>query len=267
MRVIFAGRDNSFNRGIVHWLKRDHEVVACLFLEPDRFGFKARWRRIRGRARRYGWFKAMDELAFHLADRLFVRRGEKELFEGYFPEEFLRPAPLEVPEYSVRKIHSQEWLDFIQQQKPDILFSVCGTVIFRPKLFNIPRLGTYVLHEGLTPEYKGLHTPLWGLMQQEPEFLGYTLLKVDESIDGGKVLIQGGYDPPEGCGVRQWSFIAHHAIVQGLDDMAEAMRELERDDGFEPLDLKSRMDSGHTYTWMGLTDFVRLGLRKKKSHG
>lgn len=257
MRIIFAGRDNAFNRGVVHWLKENNEVVACLFLEPDRFSNRARWKRIRNRAKRFGFLKAFDELAFHAYDRLFLRKGEKALFERYFPEQFIYPKPLNVPEYNVRNIHSDDWVAKIKEMDADIMFSVCGTVIFKPKVYELPRLGTFVLHEGLTPEYKGLHTPLWALMQGEPEFLGYTLLQVDRSIDGGKVLVQGVYSPPKDCGVRQWSFIAHHAIINGLNEMNESLLKLEEHRSFKPVEFGERIRCASTYTWMGLTNFLR----------
>ena len=259
MRVIFAGRDNAFNTGIVEWLAKEHEVVACLFLEPNRRTRTMMWKRVKGRAKKYGWLKAIDEVLFHAVDRVAIRRGESQSVLREFPPSFTATRSLDVPSHSVGNIHSRKWLDFVAALNPDIIFSVCGSVIFRPPLFTIPKLGTFVLHEGLTPEYKGLHTPLWALMNKEHDYLGYTLLKVDDSIDGGAVLSQGTYEPGEGEGYRTWSLVAHKAILANLDHIAAALASLEKNGGFEPLDLTGRR---HEYfTWMGLSDFVRLYVR------
>ena len=37
---------------------------------------------------------------------------------------------------------------------------ICGSVIFKHAFYSIPRMGTLILHDDLTPEYLGLHTPL-----------------------------------------------------------------------------------------------------------
>ena len=40
MRVVFIGRDNSFNRKFISELFKDHELVCILIVEIDRFTFK-----------------------------------------------------------------------------------------------------------------------------------------------------------------------------------------------------------------------------------
>jgi hypothetical protein len=259
VRVIFAGRSNAFNAGIAQWLAKDHEVVACLFLEPNRQTTAMMWKRIKLRAKKYGWIKAIDEVLFHALDRVVIRRHERPRLLREFPPAFTTTRSLDIPSHSVNNIHARKWLDFVTEAKPDIIFSVCGSVIFRPELYTIPRFGTLVLHEGLTPEYKGLHTPLWALMNKEHDYLGYTLLKVDDSIDGGAVLSQRSYELGSGESFRTWSLVAHKAILANLDHIAASLSRLEADGGFEPLDITGRR---HQYfTWMGLSDFLRLYLR------
>lgn len=256
MKIIFAGRDNAFNRGIIQWLAEDHDVIACFFLEPERGSSKGRWKRIKLRAKKYSWFKALDELAFHLADRLWIRSDEKHRVLEDFPETFTKSQQLEIPQFSVANIHSKKWLNYVKENNPDIIFSVCGAVIFKPQLHTLPRLGTLVLHEGLTPEYKGLHTPLWALMNKEFQYLGYTLLQVNDSIDGGKVLSQNIYRLEKNEDFRVWSLVAHKAILANLEHIKTALLKLEENKGFVPLNISGRKHS--YYTWMGLSDFTRL---------
>ena len=253
MRVIFAGRNNSFNRKIAKELFRDHELISCLFLEEGRGNFSARLNRIRRRMKRYGVLRALDELAFHVYDRIFHKKHTRTFFKQA-PEFFLKWSKLTCPCYDVDNIHSKKWIDYIEEQKPDILFSVCCTVIFRPKLFNIPRLGTYVLHEGLTPEYKGLHTPIWALINDEQEYLGYTMLRVNESIDGGDVILQDGYDLKEDEDVRCWSWVAHKAIIDGLPKLRKTLADLEENETFTPVSIEGRKHQ--YYTWVPLSKFL-----------
>ena len=77
MRIIFAGRDNPFNRGIINWLAKDHDVVAAFFLEPGRHSLKAKLKRLRRRVKRYSMFKVIDEIFFHVYYKLIMSWSEK----------------------------------------------------------------------------------------------------------------------------------------------------------------------------------------------
>ena len=255
MKILFAGRDNPFNRGIINWLSERFTVTAVYFLEPDRFSLSARWRKTRRRARRNGWLATVDELAFHAVDRLLIRQGESRLWKTRVPAEFQRSQEIRVPSFNVRDVHSPEWLARTRELAPDIVFSICGSVIFRNAFYSIPRMGTFVLHEGLTPEYMGLHTPLWALLKREPQYIGYTLLRVDDSIDGGEVLSQARYEVKPDEHVRHWSYVGHKAIVDNLPHIESALRHLETHRGFVPLDLGDRRNG--YYSWMRLSEFVR----------
>jgi hypothetical protein len=255
MKIIFAGRDNNFNRKFLREVSDEHELLCCLFLEPNRFQFANRCAQVRKRIRRYGLIRAVNELAFVFCDRLYLRKPETKLIYTR-PEYFLQKTELPCPTYNVENIHDTEWLELVERQSPDIIFSVCCNVIFRPALYSIPRLGTFVLHEGLTPEYKGLHTALWALMKGDYQKVGYTLLKVTDDIDGGDVLVQGTYKLQCGESWRTWGWVGHNALIEGLADIKKSLKQLERAQGFRPVEVANR--EAHVYTRMTLTEFLGL---------
>jgi len=262
MRVLFAGRDNPFNRGIASWLAQRYDLIACYFLEPDRFSVKEIIKFIRNRIRRNGILQTMDELAFQVVDRSFIRRSEKALWEKNIPVEFREAKTLDAPCYIVKSLHSERWLQFTRQLRPDIIFSTCGRVIFRHEFYDIPRFGTFVLHEGITPEYKGLHTPLWAMLRNELEFVGVSLLRVNGSIDGGDILIQERCVVEEDEDFRCWSYVGHKAIISGLPEVELALNRLFENGQFEPIPIESRQ--GKYFTWMRLTAFLKLLAANKK---
>jgi methionyl-tRNA formyltransferase len=263
MKIIFAGRDNSFNRGIINWLSKDHEVVASFFLEPDRFTFKGRMNRIKKRIKRYGLMKVLDEMSFHFVDRLWLRKNEPAKMTA-IPQEFRKVSDIKGDEFVVDKMNSKEWVAKVKSYEPDIIFSVCSSVIFKPQLYNTPRYGTLVLHEGITPQYKGLHTPLWALMKGEPQYLGYTLLKVNDEIDGGGIVSQYQYQLKDGEDHRCWSFVAHYSIVAGLDKMRDDLKKYEEQKDNFQLEMPKDSSKYPHYTWMGLSEFLKLYFKKKK---
>ncbi len=239
MRVIFAGRNNSFNRRLVSELFEDHELLSCLWLEGPRETWSGKLNMLRRRGKRHGLVRMLNQFAFQLLDRTLYRKHTRKFMQEV-PEYFFKWADISAPGFDVDNIHSKEWLEHIRELKPDIVFSVCCTVIFRPSLINIAKYGTFILHEGLTPEYKGLHTPIWAMLNNEPEFLGYSVLKANKEIDGGEVLVQDGYQLADDEDVRCWSWVAHKAIIDGVPKIKAALESLESNGGFEPVATAGR---------------------------
>lgn len=252
------GRDNAFNRKIVSEFSLEHEVLCCLFIEPERFLKKEKLKKIIQRAKKYGLFKALDELAFHFFDRYFLRKNEI-VFWNECGEYIHTNASLNCPCHQVENINSSKWVELCNSLSPDIILGTCSQVIFKPDIYKIPILGTFMIHEGLTPEYKGLHTPLWALMKKEFNKIGYTVLKVNDKIDGGKILTQGTYSLRRNENYKAWSWVGHKAIISGMEDILRSFRELERMRYFIPLNITNR-ESGY-YTWMQLSHFLKFYLK------
>lgn len=255
MKIVFTGRDNPFNRKLVQDFAAEHEILCCLFLEPERTSPKAMRKKIMRRIKKFGLIKVVDQLAFHFFDRRFLRKNELAFWKtrpGYCDNSIGVSCPV----YNVDSINDAQWVELCRKLQPDIILATCSHVILKPALYNIPPLGTFIIHEGLTPEYKGLHTATWTLMKKEFQYIGYTVFKVNGEIDGGEILIQDTYPLQPGEGYRTWSWIGHNAIISGVENIKRAFGELEKNKHFTPLNTSARK-SGY-YTWMGLSDFLRL---------
>jgi len=255
---MFAGRDNCFNRKFIAEMSVEHEIVCCLFLEPDRGTTLGRVKKIGKRVTKYGLIRAFDELAFHVFDRLFLRKREKEFYRNN-PDFFIGNTELSCPVYNIKNIHDEKCLKMIKEIAPDIIFSICSHILFEKSLYKIPRLGTFVLHEGITPEYRGLHTCLWALMKREYQYVGYTVLKVNSQIDSGEILLQGQYNFNAKENYKAWSWVGHNALIYGLQDIIKSFRELERDGEFVPIKKENRPN--YYYTWMRLSEFLFLYMK------
>ncbi|HTA83541.1 MAG TPA: formyltransferase family protein [Bacteroidia bacterium] len=258
MRIVFIGRDNVFNRRIIKELSTQHEIAGSFFVEPQRGTTLGKLKKIQCRAKKYGTFKLIDEVLFHCFDRMILRNKEFEFYKAR-PEYSTEIAMTYSPEYIAENIHEEKQLEIIRQIKPDIIFSVCCSVIFKKQLYQIPSLGTYVLHEGVTPEYRGLHNNLWAIMKKEYQFIGYTVLKAGNEIDGGEILVQGKYNLGENENFRTWGWVGHNAIIEGMENIKMALKQLEQNSFFIPVENKNR--ESNYYTWMGISDFTILYLK------
>ncbi len=259
MRVVFVGRRNAFDLGLLHWLDEHYNFQAAFYVEEGRETWGARRQKIKSRIKRVGIFRVLNELAYRSYHKLVHGRKSTRLYHQYVPEEFRKPAPIDKPEYRCDNVHKRKWLEMIEELQPDLIFSVCTHVLFKPKLFKIPKYGLFMLHEGLTPEYRGLHTAAWPLINGEVEMTGWTLLRIDEGIDSGPILCQGRYPHPERFGMC-WGILGHMALLHGLPAMKEALDHLYRNDGqYQPASQEGRVS--RNYSWVPFTTYLRLRLR------
>jgi methionyl-tRNA formyltransferase len=200
-----------------------------------------RWRKIasryRRRAKRHGWTRALDEVLYYAVYYTLRRRRDarkiRALIEGRAaPEgapgsmEDIQQLPPSIRQIRPGDIQAPEVLEAISAERLDALFSMCIDVLLPEALISEPRLGSYLWHEGITPEYRGVHSPFWALANGDYGKLGYTMLKMNMNFDAGEVFVQGTardvdplVDPP--------AYIGHKAILDSLPETERFLEELE----------------------------------------
>ncbi len=259
MKVVFVGRRNTFDWGIITWLSQNYNLQAAFFTEEDRFTLKGKLHILALRARRYGIIRLFDELLFRVYYVGRYSRKEAALIAQNFPMEFRKNGNLNVPTYATNDIHDPKSIETLRKLSPDLIFCNCTHIIFKEPLYSIPRLGMFILHEGITPEYRGLHTPGWAILRKEYQYLGYTLLKVSPGIDAGPILCQGtfSYRPEyELC----LGYIGHAALLAGLPQMKLALDKLYADNG-EFCAISQQGRKSRNYSWIRMSSCLRLMLR------
>jgi hypothetical protein len=226
-----------------------------------------RWRKIgaryRARAKRFGWVRVVDEILYFAVYHVFLRRRDarriRALIEGVVADggrprsmDEVEQVRADIREIRPDDIQAPEILKAIRDDGLDALFSVCVSVLLPEPLITTPRLGAYLWHEGITPEYRGVHSAFWALANGDPAKLGYTLLKMNMKVDGGDVFVQGTVrdidpvrDPP--------NYIGHKAIVDSLDETELFLKALEREEQV-PLELEPSEDR--------ISALVRIGRRR-----
>src|ERR1051325_4706120 len=89
LRTVFIGSKNDFDDVLVDWLGQRTELVACVWLDPERWrkSWRGRAGFIQKRLKRKGLRRTLDEAAFFLVyQRFFAEREERQL-----DELFIRP--------------------------------------------------------------------------------------------------------------------------------------------------------------------------------
>lgn len=88
----------------------------------------------------------------------------------------------------VENYHSEESVALLRETSPD-LGLLLGTNILRESVFQVPRLGSINLHQGLAPYYRGGPSIFWELFNGERE-IGLTVHSVAPRVDTGDIIVQ-----------------------------------------------------------------------------
>jgi folate-dependent phosphoribosylglycinamide formyltransferase PurN len=89
----------------------------------------------------------------------------------------------------VTNIHADAVLTQVKALEPD-LGLIYGSPILKPKLFEIPKLGTLGIHHGKVPQYRGNKTTFWAMYNGEA-VAGVTIQKINAGLDTGSIALEG----------------------------------------------------------------------------
>jgi len=95
---------------------------------------------------------------------------------------------LGIPLFHVENYHTDETKDALRRLDAD-LGILYGTNIIRKSVFEIPKMGSINIHQGLAPLYRGGPTVFWELFNGEKE-IGITVHFVAPKVDTGDIIKQ-----------------------------------------------------------------------------
>jgi hypothetical protein len=106
---------------------------------------------------------------------------------------------------------------------PDLILSARFSLIFKPHILALARLGAFNVHPGILPGYAGVLAPLRALWNEEPR-LGCTVHSIDKGIDTGPVYSISYLEATPGRAVQ--SYIPDLYRL-GIDSLLELIRSIE----------------------------------------
>jgi len=253
--LLICHEDAPLDReGLVRWLGSFSTYAGTVVISEPASRKRLRIRREIGRV---GLWRFLDVLAFRLhytlatahADQAWERRALERL-RASFPE---RPK---APEIEVDSPNSDSAERFIRDGQPDLVIARCKTLI-KEQVFSIPRLGTFVMHPGICPEYRNAHGCFWARATGDAGNVGMTLLRIDRGVDTGPVF---GYfriapDPPESHVITQ-----HRVVLDHLDGIRGVLTRI-AEGRATAVDTRGRRSAAWGQPW--LTAYLKMRLRSR----
>jgi len=170
---------------MARWLGFFSELVAIVVISE---GSGRKSARIKKEISRSGILGFIDILAFRLYYKFFMAEKDK-LYE----ENLLTSLMAQYPELNdSTKVHytqspnNEETKEFLAELDFDFSIARCKSIL-KEDIFEQAKIGTFVMHPGICPEYRNAHGCFWAMVNEDYDSIGMTLLKVDKGIDTGPV--------------------------------------------------------------------------------
>lgn len=249
--LICHEQDRLDTEGLASWLATIARLAGLIIIGNER---SRRWRAARREIKRVGALGFLDVLAFRAYARLALARRDAAWKEAELERLRARyPASLQdVPRILVETPNAPEAQAFLERLRPDLAIARCKFILKRA-IFEVPRVGTFVLHPGICPEYRNAHGCFWALVNRDLDRVGMTLLRVDPGIDTGPIFFHGTCDIDE---VREsHTVIQYRAVLDNLEPIGRTLLALCRGEDVQPVSTAGR----HSATWgqPRLTSYLR----------
>lgn len=249
--VLICHAESILNReGVARWLGSFTELAGIVLIEEHGRQTKTR---VRSEVKRIGLLRFADVLAFRVyygltqarRDAAWLRDRLNRLAAAYPPlaadVEILRTPDPNAPEVEA----------FLKRLEPDMVLARCKRIL-KERIFSVPRLGTYVLHPGVCPEYRNAHGAFWALANRDLDRVGLTLLRIDKGVDTGPVY--GYYSYPFDEVHESHIVIMTRLVLDNLDALRDKWLEIYRGDA-RTIDTRGRASGVWGQPW--LTRYLR----------
>lgn len=88
-----------------------------------------------------------------------------------------------------RRLDNASLASFWETTPVDLMMTVNWRYLIPASVYRRPRLGTFVFHDSLLPEYRGFSPTVWAIINGE-DHTGVTLFEMADSVDAGDILDQ-----------------------------------------------------------------------------
>jgi len=237
--LICHEQDRLDTEALASWLANSLRLAGLIIIRDPRSRL---WRKAKREITRVGWLRFLDVLAFRAYARLRLAHRDQ-AWKDAEVERLRRRYPADlaaVPRIVVSSPNSTESREFIERLQPDLAIARCK-VILKQSIFGVPRVGTFVLHPGICPEYRNAHGCFWALTRRDFDRVGMTLLRVDPGIDTGPIFLHGTYgfdEVGESHSIIQW-----RTVTENLDAIANILAALCRGDEVKPIAVEGRQSA------------------------
>jgi folate-dependent phosphoribosylglycinamide formyltransferase PurN len=255
--VLICHEEMKIDReGLSRWLASFSDLAGVVVLKEKK---DRKFKRVKREIERVGFLRFFDVMAFRLYYKFFLAKSDGSWEQEKIKEIAARCAFIDdVPTLETHSPNSIEAENFIRETRADVVIARCK-VILKKRIFSLPRVGTFVMHPGICPEYRNAHGCFWALARGDVRNVGMTLLKVDEGVDTGPIYGYYSYDfdSLEESHIK----IQTRVVTENLDEIAAKLNEIVYG-GASPIEVHGRESGVWGHPW--LSKYLSWKLRARR---
>jgi methionyl-tRNA formyltransferase len=183
MKVLVLTNKSIQNKALCAMLAKEHELTGIVYENQS-----ARSTRLLHFLKKSNYNPLL--LIKKLYEKMRLRKTDSAIQDCLQTHYGQHDKELSVNQIEVKDINSDKTNSFINAVAHDILV-VSGTrMIKEPILSARAQLGIINLHTGLSPYYNGGPScTFWSLYNEEIEYIGSTVMFIDQGIDSGNIIL------------------------------------------------------------------------------
>lgn len=162
------------------------DCISSIVLLPPT-AKKRRWKTIIREQLNFGiiyfLYRSFQYFLYKLLSKLRIR-----LFNRYYSVVSIANV-CGVKIFKVSNVNSEQSINFLKAESPDLIVSISASQIFSEKVINIARYATINVHNSPLPRYQGLMPSFWVLYNDEKQ-TATTVHLMAKRVDTGDILIQ-----------------------------------------------------------------------------
>lgn len=185
MNIIIITQDDPFFlkqalKRLILGLPPGANIIACVVNKVSPFGKKENFL--------HKALKTYKIFGFYFFARYSLKYLKNKFIKTNSVKKLLNRHGIKIIELK-SNINSEDSLNIIKKNNPDLLISIAGNEIFKKDLIEMAPKGCLNLHSALLPKYRGLLPTFWVLKNNE-KYTGVSVFYVDEGIDSGPIIVQ-----------------------------------------------------------------------------
>jgi|HubBroStandDraft_6_1064221.scaffolds.fasta_scaffold517025_2 folate-dependent phosphoribosylglycinamide formyltransferase PurN len=249
--VLICHHDEPLNRyGLPRWLATFTDLAGVVVIREPKVRF---WKRVKREIKRVGLLRFLDVVLFQAYYRLFLAVTDERWEDVALRKLEARydDVPISVRTLETASPNNSETERFLEELSPDIILARCKSLL-NERIFTHSRVGTFVMHPGICPEYRNAHGCFWALANRDIARVGMTLLKIDSGVDTGPVFGYYTYDYDEIT--ESHIAIETRAVLENLDALEMKFRSILAGTA-RTIDTQGRQSRAWGQPW--LTQYLR----------
>jgi folate-dependent phosphoribosylglycinamide formyltransferase PurN len=188
--VVLIGNSILNKEFALKFLNSDIPVLKVIVADNKTNGINFSYLKIA--LRKHGLLKVTGQILERVFYKAFNRKKDAKILNGLLNKESVKKDFLKFSDkiLNVKDYNDKVVVETINNLYPD--FIVIQTPYWvGKKVRSIPTVGILGGHPGITPHYRGVHSPFWAAYHKDFRKIGYSTFWVDSGVDTGDVITQG----------------------------------------------------------------------------